>query len=147
MNKAPKMTHIRVDTLPLLLGVLMQMGIPQPYDREIGDHGSHTGLSGGWRLTRWLVFILSQADHPKYKVEQWGARNQAGLARLTGQSINAVEFSDNRLSRWLARLSQPPGWERFEEALWKHSVDVYHLEMPSVGGVYSAHVDRPTACG
>jgi hypothetical protein len=29
MSEAPKLTHIRVDDIPLLLGVLMQMGIPQ----------------------------------------------------------------------------------------------------------------------
>lgn len=147
MNEAPKMKHIRVDTTPLLLGVLMQMGIPQTYDSEIGDHGSHTGLSGGWMLTLWLAFILSQADHTKYKVEQWVARNQVLLARITRQPIKSAGFSDNRLSSLLSRLSQAPRWERFEDVLWQQSVEVYQLEMPSVGGVYSAHVDSTTACG
>jgi transposase len=147
MNEAPKMKHIRVDTIPLLLGVLMQMGIAQIYDREIGDHGSHTGLSGGWMLTLWLAFILSQADHAKYKVEQWVAQNQVLLARITRQPINSAEFSDNRLSRLLSRVHKAPRWARFEDALWKHSVEVYQLEMPSVGGLYSADVDSTTACG
>ncbi len=147
MNEAPKMKHIRLDAIPLLLGVLMQMGIPQIYDHAIGDHGSHTGLSGGWMLTIWLAFILSQADHTKYKVQEWVARHQALLVRRTGQPIKSAEFNDNRLGRLLARLSQPPRWERFEQALWQHSVEVYQLEMASVGGVYSAHVDSTTACG
>jgi transposase len=147
MNEAPQMTHIRLDAIPLLLGVLMQMGIPQIYDQEIGTHGSHTGLSGGWTITIWLAFILSQADHTKYKVEEWVARHQMLLIGLTLQRIRPSEFSDNRLSRVLARLSKWTRWERFEEALWKHSVAVYQLEMPSVGGVYSAHVDTTTACG
>lgn len=147
MNEAPKMTHIRLDAIPLLLGVLMQMGIPQIYDREIGNHGSHTGLSGGWMLTIWLAFILSQADHTKYKVEEWVARHQVLLTGLTLQIIRPSEFSDNRLSRVLSRLSKLERWERFEESLWQHSVEVYQLERPSVGGVYSAHVDTTTACG
>lgn len=147
MNEAPQMTHIRLDAIPLLLGVLMQMEIPQIYDREIGDHGAHTGLSGGWTMTIWLAFILSQADHTKYKVEEWVARHQVLLTRLTLQLISPSEFSDNRLSRVLARLSKMAGWARFEETLWKHSVEVYQLEMPSVGGVYSAHVDTTTTCG
>lgn len=141
------MTHIRLDAIPLLLGVLMQMEIPQLYDREIGNHGLHTGLSGGWMLTIWLTFILSQADHTKYKVEEWVARHQVLLTRLTRQIIKSSEFSDNRLSSLLSRLSKAPRWERFEEALWKHSVDVYQIEMESVGGLYSAHVDSTTACG
>jgi transposase len=130
-----------------LLGVLMQMGLPQLYDREIGNHGAHTGLSGGWTMTIWLAFILSQADHTKYKVEEWVARYQGLRTGLTLQPIRPAEFSDNRLSRVLARLSKLARWECFEEALWNHSVAVYHLEMPSVGGVYSAHVDTTTACG
>jgi hypothetical protein len=138
MNEAPQMTHIRLDAIPLLLGVLMQRGIPQIYDREIGNHGSHTGVSGGWTMTIWLAFILSQADHTKYKVEEWVARYQRLLTGLTLQLIRPSEFSDNRLSRVLARLSKWARWERCEEALWKHSVAIYELERPSVGGVYSA---------
>jgi len=147
MDEAPKLTHIRLDAIPLLLGVLMQMEIPQLYDREIGDHGLHTGLSGGWMLTIWLTFILSQADHTKYKVEEWVARHQVLLTRRTLQIISSSEFSDNRLSSLLSRLSKPERWERFEDALWKQSVDVYQIEMESVGGLYSAHVDSTTACG
>lgn len=141
------MTHIRLDAIPLLLSVLKQMGIAQLYDREIGDHGSHTGLSGGWMLTIWLTFILSQSDHTKYKVEEWVARYQALLTSLTQQDFKSSEFNDNRLSSLLSRLSKPQRWERFEDALWKQSVFVYQLEMQSVGGLYSAHVDSTTACG
>jgi transposase len=147
MNDVPKLTHTRLDAIPLLLGVLMQMEIPQLYDREIGDHGLHTGLSGGWMLTIWLTFILSQSDHTKYKVEEWVARYQVLLASRTRANIKSSEFNDNRLSSLLSRLSKPQRWERFEDALWKHSVDVYQLEMQSVGGLYSAHVDSTTACG
>src|SRR5262249_19811012 len=147
MNDAPKMKHIRLDAIPLLLGVLMQMGIPQIYDHEIGNHGSHTGLSGGWMLTIWLAFILAQADHTKYKVQEWVARHQALLVRLTGQRVKSEEFMENRLGGLLARLSQPGRWEPFEQALWKHSVEVYELESARLGGVYSAHVDSTTACG
>jgi transposase len=147
MNEAPQMTHIRLDAIPLLLGVLLQMGIPQIYDQELGTHGSHTGVSGGWTMTIWVTFILSQGDHPKYKVAEWGARHQVWLTGLTLQRIRPSEFTDNRLSRVLARLSKLVRWARFEEALWKHSVEVYQLEMPSVGGVYSPHVETTTACG
>ena len=147
MSDAPKLTHIRVDDLPLLLGVLMQMGIPQIYNQVIGDHGLHTGLSGGWMLTIWIAFILSQADHTKYKVEAWVARHQQLIERVTGQVIVPSEFNDNRLSSLLSRLSQEERWERFEAALWQHSVKVYELARPSVGELGSAHVDSTTACG
>ena len=147
MSKAPKLTHIRIDDIPLLLGVLMQMGVPQIYNQVIGDHGLHTGLSGGWMVAIWLAFILSQADHTKYKVEAWVARHQQLLERVTNQVIVPSEFNDNRLSSLLSRLSQPERWERFEAALWQHSVRVYELAQPSLGELESAHVDSTTACG
>ena len=147
MNHALQMTNLRLDDIPLLLGLLQQMGIADIYDREIGDHGLHTGLSGGWMLTVWLAFIMSQGDHTKYKVEDWVARHQAVLERVTGQQIVPAEFNDNRLSSLLSRLSQQPRWERFEVALWQHSIEIYDLESACVGGLHSAHVDSTTACG
>ena len=82
MKKIPQLTHYRIDDLPLVLGMLMQMGIPHHYDSQIGDHGLHTGLSGGWMLTIWLAFILTKGDHTKYKVEDWVARHKAVIEKI-----------------------------------------------------------------
>jgi len=123
------------------------MNIAEIYDREIGDHGLHRGLSGGWLITVWLVFILSQGDHAKSNVAEWVERHAAVLQQLTGQPITAGEFNDTRLGRLLSWLSQADRWERFEAALWQHSVVVYQLAKPSVGGLRSAMVDSTTAYG
>ncbi len=147
MKEPPRLTHYRIDDIPLVLGLLMQMGIPQIYDREILDHGLHTGLSGGWMMTIWLAFIISQGDHTKYNVEDWVARHQEVIAKVTGQVIDPKQFNDNRLSSLLARLSSEPRWVSFEAALWQHSVEVYELCPASVGELVSAHVDSTTACG
>ena len=147
MNETLQLTHTKVGDLPLLLGLVIKLGIAEIYDREIGDHGLHTGLSGGWMLAIWMVFILTECDHTKYKVEQWVARHAALLSRLTGQPIRAGDFNDNRLSSLLSRLSPPERWERLEAALWQHSVAVYEILQPSVGDLYSAHCDSTTASG
>src|SRR5262244_2551073 len=133
MNKALQLTHTRVGDIPLLLGLVIKLGIPEIYDREIGDHGSHVGLSGGWMLAIWIVFILTESDHTKYKVEEWIERHAALLSRLSGQQIRAVEFNDNRLSSLLSRLSKLERWERFEASIWQHSVSVYEILQPSEG--------------
>ena len=96
MNEALQLTHTRVGDIPLLLGLVIKLGIPEIYDREIGDHGAHVGLSGGWMLAIWIVFILTECDHTKYKVEEWVERHTALLSHLSGQQIRAVEFNDNR---------------------------------------------------
>jgi transposase len=146
MNESPELTHIRVDDVPLLLGLLMQMKIAVLFDQEVGDYKTHTGLSGGWMLTIWLAYLLSQSDRTKYKVEAWVAQHYAVLAQVTGQSFSPSEFNDNRLAALLKRLSTAR-WERLEAALWKHSVAVYELAPASLGGLVSAHVDATTANG
>src|SRR5213594_1731497 len=125
MNQAPKLTTYRLDDLPLVFGLLMQMKLPEIFDREIGDHGLHPGLSGGWMMTIWLAFIISQSDHTKYKVENWVERHQEVIAKCTSQVIVPKEFNDNRLSSLLTRLSKDERWNSFEDALWQHEVEVY----------------------
>lgn len=147
MSNAPRLTHYRLDDLPLVLGLLMQMNLPQIYDREIRDHALHTGLSGGWMMTIWLAFLIAKGDHTKYKVEGWVERHQEVIAKVTGQVIDSKQFNDNRLSSLLTRLSIDKLWECFEAALWRHEVEVYEICPASVGDLVSAHVDSTTACG
>ncbi len=120
MNQAPKLTTHRLDDLPLVLGLLMQMKIPEIFDREIGDHGLHEGLSGGWMMTIWLAFIIARGDHTKYKVENWVEGHQEVIAKVSDQLIVPQEFNDNRLSSLLTRLSKDKRWECFEAALADH---------------------------
>ena len=147
MNTQPQLIHIRVDDIPLLLGLLVQMKIAEIYDREVGDYKTHTGLSGGWMVTVWLAYILSQGDRTKYKVEAWARQHHAVLTQVIGQHFAPSDFNDNRLGALLKRLSKPRRWARFEAALWEHSVEVYALSPASIGGLLSAHVDSTTACG
>lgn len=147
MNDTLQLTHTRVGDIPLLLALLIKLSIPESYDREVGDHGLHTGLSGGWRLTIWLVFILTESDHTKYKVEEWVERRHHLLSQLAGRQLNAQQFNDNRLSAWLKRLSQRKRWNRFEAASWQNSLDVYEMLAPSVGQLYSAPLDATTVSG
>lgn len=147
MNQAPKLTTYRLDDLPLVLGLLMQLNLPEIFDRAIQDHALHTGLSGGWTMTIWLAFIITRGDHTKYNVEAWVARHQEVIAKVTGQEIDSKQFNDNRLSSLLTRLSKDKRWDNFEAALWRHEVEVYEICQPSVGELVSAHVDSTTACG
>lgn len=147
MNETLQFTHTKVGDIPLLLGLLIKLDIPGIYDRQIADHGLHTGLSGGWMLAIWLAFVLTESDHTKYKVEDWVERQADLLSQLTGRQIRAADFNDNRLSSLLSRLSKPERWEAFEAALWDSSVAVYQIFSPSVGQLYSAHCDSTTASG
>src|SRR5262245_16521590 len=59
------LTHERVDDVPLLLGFLIQLRLPQIIDQHFPPHPLHQGLSNGGLVTVWVAYILSQADHRK----------------------------------------------------------------------------------
>jgi transposase len=121
-------TSTRIDDIPLLIGTLIQIGLPELYDREVKDHGHHEGLSGGWLLTVWLTFILSQGDHAKSHVQEWVARHREVLEKLIHQPIADRDLNDDRLGSVLKRLSHRDRWEAFETALWQRQVSVYEVE-------------------
>jgi hypothetical protein len=65
MKTTRQLTHERVDDVPLLLGLLIKLRLPQLLDRHLIPHPHHQGLSQGWLITIWIAYILSHADHRK----------------------------------------------------------------------------------
>src|SRR3954452_4813662 len=66
-----ELTHERVDDVPLLLGFLSRLKLPEVLDRHFPPHPLHQGLSVGWLTTAWIAYILSRADHRKSPVRDW----------------------------------------------------------------------------
>ena len=124
MTPPVTVTLTRIDDIPLLIGTLIQMGVPRLYDHDVKDHGHHEGLSGGWLLTVWLAFILTEGDHAKSHVQEWVARHREVLEKLIQQPIAERDFNDDRLGSVLKRLSHRERWEAFETALWQQQVRV-----------------------
>src|SRR3954451_15783123 len=118
-------THERVDDVPLLLGSLIRLQLPEILDRHFPDHPLHQGLSNGWLLTSWIAYILSRADHRKSPVQAWAQGLHHTLETLIGQTIRPVEFSDDRLTLLLKRLDAQATRESLEADLWHSSCDVY----------------------
>src|SRR6266571_823278 len=40
--------HERVDDIPLLLGLMQQLHLPETLERSLGSHHLHQGISNGW---------------------------------------------------------------------------------------------------
>jgi transposase len=127
MDATLQLTHERVDDVPLLLGFLMKLRFPEIVDRHLLPHPLHEGLSNGWLITVWLAYILSQADHRKSYVQEWVESLQHTIETLIGQPIRSVEFSDDRLTLVLKRLSDPAVWQELESSLWLAQCEVYAL--------------------
>jgi transposase len=136
-----ELTHERVDDVPLLLGFLIKLRLPELLDRHLPPHPLHQGLSNGWLITAWIAYILSHADHRKSPVQAWADRLRHTLEALIGQPIRPVEFSDDRLTLVLKRLADPAAWEALEADLWHSHCDVYALPVERV------RLDATTSCG
>ena len=132
MDTSLQLTHERVDDVPVLLGFLIKLGFPRTLDRHLPAHPLHEGLSNGWLITVWITFILSQADHCKSHVRDWAADLHHTLESVTGQPFRPVDFTDDRLTLVLQRLSDPMVWARLEADLWQSTCNVYELPVERI---------------
>src|SRR3954454_8395331 len=136
-----ELTHERVDDVPLLLGFLIKLDLPEVLDRLFPATPPPQGLSHGWLITAWIAYILSRADHRKSPVQAWAQGLQHTLETTIGQAIRPVDFSDDRLTSVLKRLDADTPWVSLEDDLWHTHCDVYALPVERV------RLDATTSCG
>jgi transposase len=139
MNEIPNIITERVDDIPLLLEQMQRMELPTLIDTHFPAHGSWYGLSLGWVSTIWLSSILSRGDHRLVHVERWVGNRLFTLQTVTGQDVERLDFTDDRLEIVLRRLSDDARWGQFESRLNQHTVRVYDLNTERI------HVDSTTA--
>src|SRR5918996_3825448 len=139
MNDIQNIITERVDDIPLLLEQMQRMNLPTLIDHHFPTHGNWQGLSLGWVSTIWLSSILSRCDHRLVHVEPWVHNRLGMLRRATGQAVERLDFTDDRLELVLQYVSDEPRWAQFESALNQHTVRVYDLSGARI------HVDSTTA--
>jgi transposase len=132
MAEKIELIHERVDDIPLIIGLVQQLHLPEILDQHIGNHGNHQGISNGWLASVWIAYILSEGKHCKATVEEWVQSRHQMLQTLLEQPIRLGEFNDDRLGIVLKRLSRQETWEAVEADLWKATLCVYELELTAV---------------
>jgi transposase len=151
MNTNPTSDIIteRVDDIPLLLTQIMQMGIPDLLDAHFPTHNNWEGLSLGWTAAIWLTHILSQADHRLNKVQEWVAKHIQTISGVTGLTIRALDFSDDRLAIILRYLNQDESWQKYEIDQGKHLIRVYDLstDLVRLDATTASSFQEPTEGG
>jgi transposase len=123
--------HERVDDIPLLIGMMQKLHLPEVLERGLGSHHLHEGISNGLLTCGWLAFILSTANHCKASVQDWAINHQHTLESLLGQSLRPTEFSDDRLGIILRRFHDAD-WSTFEADLWQATCEVYQIPIECV---------------
>jgi len=132
--------HERVDDIPLLLGLMQQLRLPETLERSLGSHHLHQGISNGWLACVWMAFILSEANHRKVSVQDWARSHHHTLQAILGQPLRPAEFSDDRLAIVLRRLHDAD-WHALEAGLWQATCQVYEVPITCV------RLDSTTSCG
>ncbi len=122
----------RVDDLPLLFGQLKRMGVQEIIDEVVSAHGNWQGLSPGWVIAFWLMYILSEQNHLMEPVQKWARMHRVTLKLLTGQTVNELDFSDDRLALCLAYIHPSEIWQAIESRFGMHLMRVYELEGKTV---------------
>jgi transposase len=123
--------HERIDDIPLLLGLMQKLHLPEVLERGLGSHHLHQGISNGLLTCGWLAFILSAANHCKVSVQGWAQSHQHTLETLLGQSLRPAEFSDDRLGIILRRFHDAD-WGALEGHLWQATCEVYEIPIDCV---------------
>lgn len=128
MEPEVNITTERIDDFPLLLEVMIRLGLPGLIDQHLKRHGLHRGLSWGWITAIWLAHILTESDHRKLPVRAWARQAGGTIERITGMKVGELDFTDDRLTLLLRRLSKPETWQAIETDLGRNILRVYELK-------------------
>lgn len=132
MDTEPVITTERVDDFPLLLATMLQLGLPDIFDHHLKRHGLHQGLSWGWIASIWLAHLLTKSNHRKQPVQAWVKQAHETIEKITGQKVCDLDFTDDRLTLLLRRLSQADIWQAIEKELSQNIIRVYDLKAKQV---------------
>lgn len=122
----------RIDDIVLLLSVMKQMGLPELINDYLPRHPNQKGLDWGWVAVIWLSYILSQGDHRKVTVREWVNQRRYSIEKVCGISLEETDFTDDRLTILLRKLSQGATWSQIEGDLNTKTISIYDLRTEQV---------------
>jgi transposase len=128
MTERPTVVSERVDDIPLLVAQMRRMDLPPLLDSYFVTHGNRQGLSLGWTTVVWLTHVLAQGDHRLNQVQPWAARRLETLRACTGQAVQELDLTDDRLADVLRTLADDAQWVSFERAVGQRLLRVYELQ-------------------
>jgi len=148
----PELTVIteQVNSLPLLLGLIVEMGIRDLIDTHIQPHGNWEGASVGTVLSIWLSHILQERDHTMVSVRDWAMERIQTITALLDISLRDTDCTDDRLARILTMLGDPTTQAALDAAVMQRWIRVYRLPTETVRldstsvSVYHDDIDAPS---
>ncbi len=132
MSETLEITTEQINDLPLLLGLIEEMGIRQQIDAQIRPHGGWQGISVGTVVSIWLCHLLMERDHRLVAVRDWAAARTQTLDALLGVQLRDTDLTDDRLANVLTMLSGPENQAAVDQALLEGWLRVYALPQQTV---------------
>jgi transposase len=127
MHEAFAITNEQINDLPLLLGIVEDLGVQRVIDAQIQPHGNWEGISVGTAVSVWLCHLLMERDHRVVSVREWAAERQQTLCDLLGLLLRETDLSDDRLANVLTMVSEPADQAAMDTALAQDWIAVYAL--------------------
>ena len=128
----PSIVSERMDDIPLIISILLKLDLPNIIDKYYIAHGNHEGLSHGWLLTIWIVYILSRGDHRMSSVQEWVSGRCSVLSKISNKTVSDKDFTDDRLAKVLKILYDDKLWSQIEEHISQHTIRVYNLPVKKI---------------
>ena len=125
-------TSEQINSVPLLVGIVEDMGIRQLIDAHVTPHGHWQGISVGTALTIWLACLLQERDHRLVLLRDWATARAHTLNTLLGITLRPTDCSDDRLATILTMLGDPETQAALDAALVQQWVRVYRLPAATV---------------
>jgi len=136
MSETQDITTEQINDLPLLMGIVEEMGIRGMIDARIRPHGGWQGISVGTVVSIWLCDIVMERDHGLVQVRAWAAARGRTLEALLGITLRETDLTDDRLANALTMLSaaadQAADQAAVDRALLADWMTVYALPTETV---------------
>src|SRR5437867_2750667 len=125
-------TNEQINSLPLLLGIIDDLGIRSLIDTHVTPHGNWEGASVGTLVSLWLCHMLIERDHRLSFVRDWAADRAQTLNTCLEISLRATDCTDDRLAIVLTLLGDPATQVALDAALLQRWIRVYQLPTDTV---------------
>jgi len=89
----------RVDTIPVIHGMLTRMGVAEVIDSVFIPHGNWSGLSYGQLSVLFVTYVLHSLTHRLSSMESWVKEHKTVIEQVTGWKLAEKDATDDRLCR------------------------------------------------
>ena len=127
-----KVSNEQVNDVPLIVGLLEDMGVGRHVDKQVVQHASWEGISAGTLLEIWLCYMLTEQDHRLVAVREWASDRREMFNQLLGIELRATDLSDDRLAVVLDKIGYEKIQGQIDREMIKEWVNVYALPRETI---------------